>query len=465
MKIFAKKKSYYDDYDYDNYTSRSTSFGWPKSKSKKNKAKTSWYKNSWSNYSYLQINEDDDSSLFVKSPENYVTPSSKDIKNKTHVYKQSSIDTIKELSRVCYFKMIDEKDYISKEYSDYENLNDSFKAIYDEKKSLYDSIFDQFIPGFTPLEQAIAIFLKMKHENYNEYSDSFKKDVKEINFDKHLNFDRIIYSDPILNEQLEYNSLSKERKMDILNIISLIGDLGTQFKVEKEVDEKIVANSQDSVTKIMRDYSQFHMINLYQKMYPNFRSKFLTKDLTVNVPVDRKEKKQMIIIILDYSGSMHEDEKQIWVNAILIDRFKYVIQGEAEVFFSYFVNDPDALKFSHITNKEEVISFWQSFSNYPTGGITEVGDMVVRISNEIEQKRLMNLDIDLSEQRPEILVINDGEDDININEFPYKVNAITLMNYNDQLKDLCTDTGGKLIDVTYNNEITAYSSEGVETIK
>jgi hypothetical protein len=44
---------------------------------------------------------------------------------------------------------------------------------------------------------------------------------------------------------------------------------------------------------------------------------------------------------LDYSGSMNNTPKQIWVNAILIDRFRYVIQGEAEVFFSYFNSRPD----------------------------------------------------------------------------------------------------------------------------
>jgi uncharacterized protein with von Willebrand factor type A (vWA) domain len=49
------------------------------------------------------------------------------------------------------------------------------------------------------------------------------------------------------------------------------------------------------------------------------------------------EKKQKIIILLDYSGSMNNTPKQIWVNAILIDRFRYVIQG-AEVFFILLVD-------------------------------------------------------------------------------------------------------------------------------
>jgi uncharacterized protein with von Willebrand factor type A (vWA) domain len=253
--------------------------------------------------------------------------------------------------------------------------------------------------------------------------------------------------------------------MEIMNKISIIGDLGTQFKVEKEVDEKIVANSDQYVKKIMRDYSQFHMIDLYQKMFPNFKSKFLTKDLTVNVPVDRKEQKQKIIILLDYSGSMDYDEKQIWVNAILIDRFRYVMKGEAEVFFSYFVESTGDLEFHHVTNREEVIEFWQMFSNEPDGGNTEIGDIVNYVSDQvINHRRLHNLDIDLSEEKPEILIINDGQDRVHSEKFPYKVNAISLMQFSEELKDLCVATGGKQVRVEENDVVTAYSKQGEQII-
>ena len=264
-----------------------------------------------------------------------------------------------------------------------------------------------------------------------------------------------------------------------MNKISIIGDLGTQFKVEKEVDEKIVANSDQYSKMIMRDYSQFHMIDLYQKMFPNFKTKFLTKDLTVNVPVDRKEQKQKIIIMLDFSGSMYEDEKQIWVNAILIDRFRYVIKGEAEVFFSYFIHDKKDLKFRHIKDREDVINFWQTFSNDPNGGTTAIGELVEYViflelvfrplveyvaKQVTEEKKLHNLDIDLSEERPEILIINDGQDRVHTDKFPYKVNAISLMQFSDQLKDLCVETNGKQVKVEYGDVVTAYSKQGEQII-
>jgi len=462
MSYFSTKKKshldYLDDFETRSYWKPSSvSYGW-------SKGKRSWSKSAWSSFSYLEENEEE-LDLFVKSPDNYVTPTSKDIKNKTSVWKQTSIDTIKEIARVCYFKMIDKKEYIEEKYSDFDNLSDSDKSLYNQKKPFYDNLFDQFIPGFTPLEQAIAIYLKMQKVQYDENGNPIEKEDDDINMSKGLDFDRELYMDPTINEQLEINDLSKEYKMDIMNKISIIGNLGQQFKVEKEVDEKIVANSDEYLKKVMRDYSQFHMIDLYQKMFPNFRTKFLTKDLIVNVPVDRKEQKQKIIILLDFSGSMNENEKQIWVNAILIDRFRYVIKGEAEVFFSYFVDSADSLNFQHIKNKEDVIKFWKKFSNHPNGGETRIGDMVNKVADEIlTKKRLMNLTVDLSEEKPEILVLNDGQDKVKTNKFPYKTNAISLMGFSDELKNLCIETGGKQVEVEKGNIVSSYSSEGKQLI-
>ena len=442
---------YYGDYYAPSYAPKKKSTGGWKSKY----GGGEWSRSSWSNFSFLVEYADNDDDLFVKDPVNYMTPTAVDIKKKVKTHKQASVDLIKELARVCYFKMIDEQDYISDNFSDHDNLSDEDKGTYATKKQLFDSIYDQFIPGYTPLEQAIAIYLKLK----NSDRDSFEKNEEE-DLTKSLDFDRDLYNDPDINEQLELNELSKHRKMEILNVLSLVGEFGTEFKVEKEISEKIVANSDEFNKMIMRSYDQLTMVDLYQRVLPNFDIKFLTKDLTVNVPVERKEQIQKIIIILDYSGSMDDDEKQIWVNGILIDRFKYVMKGEAEVFFSYFVDDANALEFQHIKNREDVINFWQTFSNEPNGGMTEVGDMVNRIASEISSKKLMNLDIDLSEEMPEILVINDGQDSIHSEKFPYKVNAITLMDSNDDLRDLCLDTKGKLIEVYSNNEVFANSVEG-----
>lgn len=423
------------------------------------------YGGSWDYWgSYFSDPLENNDSLIVKDPENYTTPTSRDIRAKADIWRTGGIDQVKELARVCYFKMIGEKNYFIDKYADFENLDDNTKEQLSSKKELYDSIYNNFIPGFTPLDQAIAIYKKMSEksekQNRPDNNSTDEKMLKEASLD----FDREIYMDPTINEQLELNEWSKNRKISIMNNISIIGDLGTQFKVEKEIDEKIVSNSDIYAKKMMRDYAQIANVDLYQKLFPNFDVKLLTKDLVVNVPVDRKEQKQKIIILLDFSGSMDDSAKQDWVNAILIDRFRYVMKGEAEVFFSYFVDEPDYLSFQHIHDKESVLKFWQTFSNDPDGGGTRVGSMVERVANEINNKKLCNLNIDLSEEKPEILIINDGQDSIDSDKFPYKVNAICLMEDNKQLKKLCIETHGKLVHVNEKNSVVAYSESGKEIV-
>lgn len=415
----------------------------------------------WGSYGYESLDNDDD--LVVKDPVNYTTPTRKEIEQKIDVWKQSSIDQIKELARVCYFKMIEDKDYFKPEYADFSKLSEDNKAAMEQKKEFYDQIFDTYIPGFTPLEQAVAIYKKMQKEATHEQSGDEGEEM-DVMKNCTLDFDRDVYTDPNINDQLELNEISRNRKMSVLDKVSIIGDLGTQFKVEKEIDEKIVSNSDTYAKKMMRDYAQIANVDLYQKLFPNFPVKLLTKDLVVNVPVDRKEQKQKIIIILDFSGSMDEEFKQDWVNAIMIDRLKYVLKGEAEVFFSFFVHDPNSMHFQHIHDRASVMKFWQTFSNDPNGGTTQVGKMVERIASEISQGRLMNLNVDLSQEKPEILVINDGQDHIGTNEFPYKVNAICLEEQNDQLKNLCIATKGKQVHVDMQDHVIAYSEEGEEIV-
>lgn len=51
------------------------------------------------------------------------------------------------------------------------------------------------------------------------------------------------------------------------------------------------------------------------------------------------------------------------------------------------------------------------------------------------------------------------QDSVGSNEFPYKVNAISLMSFSEELKDLCLATEGKQIEITYDLETFAYSKE------
>ena len=443
----------YDDYDY-GYSRRGSTT-----------RRTSYSDWNWGTWGTTNTVEDDDEDIFIKSHPNYFTPSQQDISWKIADYKDDTArnrNTIREFARYFYHRMIDEKDYFKEKYGTPESLDEHEIAALEQKKQQYESLWDKFIPGYTPLEQAIALFNELKRQ-----AEKDGKGMKEMTDEKMserivgMDFHEDVFKDPIFNELLEMQELSRTNKIEVLNMISMIENLGSQFKIEKEITEKRAQNSRLVSKKIMRDYSELHMIDLYQRLMPTFNTKLLTKDLIINTPIQKTEHKQKIIIIIDYSGSMSMPEKQKWVLALMIDRLKYVMKEEAEVFFSFFVNNPNQLKFFHLYNRESVLKFWAQFSTRPNGGDTDIGAMIGKIKEQIEDKhRLCNLGIDLSQEKPEILIINDGQDCIKTTGFVYKTNAITVVDHeNEELKNLCLQNDGKYVYAN-NSQVVTYDKGG-----
>ena len=160
---------YYGSYYAPTYTSKKSVGGW------KSKYSGGWSK-SWSSFSFTKELDDNNDDLFVKDPINYITPTAKEIKKKVTATKQASIDTIKELARVCYLKMIEDTDYIAEKFVAFDTLEEAEQNTYKQKKELYDGIFDSYIPGYTPLEQAISIYLKIRKTLTDEYGDPIDDD-------------------------------------------------------------------------------------------------------------------------------------------------------------------------------------------------------------------------------------------------------------------------------------------------
>ena len=79
-----------------------------------NNIESEYFTNRWSNFYFntVHVLTDKDDQLIVKSPKNYLTPTIAQIKGKVSAYSSDAISTIKELARVCYFKMIEDSDFL-----------------------------------------------------------------------------------------------------------------------------------------------------------------------------------------------------------------------------------------------------------------------------------------------------------------------------------------------------------------
>lgn len=423
----------------------------------------------WSKWS-LDVDEtsNDKPEDFVKPYEGYLTPSDNKIVSKSAYKLRRSddklLDVTRNLSKFFYARILDDKEYISELYEDEEKLDDNQKQIKSFYDGVMDGLWDKFVPGDSPLEKALFVVNNLKDKEKPSLPFNYTAQDEKNTLD--FKIDEEIYFDSDLNELIDLNDFTKKNKTSILDKLSLIKNLDSNFKVEKEISEKFVQNSSIITQKIMRDYSDIFKADLYQRALPNFNYKFATKSMTINQPVDRAEKKQKIIMLVDYSGSMNQDNKQQWVCAFILDRLKYVIKEECEIIFSYFLtlgNMDRTFKFHHIVDKPSAIKFWRQFSTQPNGGDTELGLIVDAIGQEIaengEFERFFNIKgLDITKDRPEILAIADGQDSVKSKKFNYKTNAISLIDRsNEELKKLCLHNKGTYVYIDVKDNVTSYN--------
>lgn len=460
-----KKNSRFDDDDRFGSNSRSYYGGFNRNSG----YYSNWYnssssKNYWSSFNW-GTDDDDNDNLVISEHGNYITPKESEIRLKSSDYRlhtKENIKLTKNLARYFYHQLVESTDIWVEGCKDPENVDPKFQHDYNIYKGVAEALKSIQVYGNSPLDKAVHVLKEILYQQDSKRDGKSKVNSSDLSegLEESLftgDFNDETLSDPIFNELSDLNSFTKKFKSDILRKISLVKNFGSEFKVEKEIEEKIVTNSSIIVKKKLRDFSQIINVELYQRLLPNFHAKLVTKDLVINAPVDRTEHKQKIIMLVDFSGSMHMDEKQKWVCAVLMERLKYVMKEECEIFFSFFVHRTDQLKFIHLFDKKSAINFWRSFSTEPNGGDTYLGDMVNYINKSInEEKRLCNLDVDISQEKIEILAINDGQDSVKTSEFSYKTNAISLMQMNDELKNLCIKNNGKYIYVDSQDVITSF---------
>lgn len=433
------------------------------------------HNNYYNNWSIPAKEDPEEDLLFVKEHKYYWTPSDYLInpRLKERGLKPDNLVIVKELARFFYYKMVRDKNYIKDEYDSYlynstenENLENeeekeevletttlaNEEEIY-QKIAFYEKLWNTYIPGYTPLEKSINILSLLEKEQKDKGENDSKKLTSVENLSKVIKNlpEEKKFSDPELNELMKNRKELKDftQQVPFLKKISLVDAFGKTFEISKTTIKKRVFNSEKFENKKMVEYSDLVNSPLYQRILPTFKVKLLTKDLVVNMPIESKESKQKIIVLVDFSGSMNSHYKQNWVLAILADRLAYCMREECEIFFSYFLTSYELgkdFKFVHIYNKKTAEDFFKNFNVSPNGGDTEVGVVIDRIRDEIEtKKKLFNLNVDLSVEKPEILVINDGNDSVKIKDFTWKTNAITISQQNEELKSMCEKNKGAYI--------------------
>lgn len=208
--------------------------------------------------------------------------------------------------------------------------------------------------------------------------------------------------------------------------------MGTHLDKKKERNN----NSNTKEKRQMENHNQITKINKASMAMDTFDDKFVKKELSVKEKVKPKEKKQILYMLLDDSGSMCCLVKQTYVRAVLLNRLESVVQGKSELVFANYVSSRYNIK--HVNDEKTSQEIYREISlRRPGGGGTYIGSVLQETIDEIHDKK--------DYHDPEIMIVCDGDDHVDASSLDYKgvrINVVILGTTNDGLKKVAEQSGG-----------------------
>lgn len=173
------------------------------------------------------------------------------------------------------------------------------------------------------------------------------------------------------------------------------------------------------------------------EVYRTFR--IVTHAAQVRERVRREEKKQLLYMIIDCSGSMSNGQRIGKAGGVLMNRLKAVVEGEAEIFIRFF--DSKLYEEHHAGTAKEAKDLIHQFTekNF-SGGSTNISGCAMEA-----QKRIEEIAKEKNLARPELVVVSDGEDNISLTTESLhgtKLHAFVVERSNTALTELAIKTGG-----------------------
>lgn len=171
----------------------------------------------------------------------------------------------------------------------------------------------------------------------------------------------------------------------------------------------------------------------------------ISGQLQVRERVTRQDRKQVIFILVDGSGSMRSGHRHYKASGVVMNRIKAVIAGDAEGYLAVF--DDKMYDPSHAATPEEAKDLMKKFmgKNF-SGGSTNIAAAIKAAHDFIQEEMKKRDDI----YRPEIVVLTDDDSSISSlkkSDIPgTKVHGFAMETRNKSLVEFCKSTGGVGID-------------------
>lgn len=215
----------------------------------------------------------------------------------------------------------------------------------------------------------------------------------------------------------------------------------TKFKVSKSV--KFIPDPEGDEVRNRQIKSLNELNRLVKKefalpkRYLNYR--LISHQSPVRERVKREEKKQLLYLLVDCSGSMDNGQRVAKAGGVVFNRLKAVVEGEAELYLRFF--DGGLYEEKFVGSEKEAKDLMKVVQNNNYSGGSTSFDTAIRGALE----RIEEILKEGKSDRPQIVIITDGDDRFSITEKEFKgtiLHSFLVDNDNESLRQLAEKTGG-----------------------
>lgn len=231
------------------------------------------------------------------------------------------------------------------------------------------------------------------------------------------------------------------RGKDIMLTISRNLDKLTRMRVTRQKKLEPDPEGNERRQRPMEHFGELSQISQSAWALPRGYRNYLavTKQLPVRERVTRVERKQLLYVICDCSGSMSQNPRLFKAGGIVMNRLKAVIDGDAELWFRFF--DTELKQRHEARTPDEARELIKMIGRgNSSGGGTAIVDCVRAAVADI--KELATDD----HWRPELVVITDGDDDcssLRLTELSgVRLHTFVVENKNEALCRIAQASGG-----------------------
>jgi hypothetical protein len=362
-------------------------------------------------------------------------------------------------------KEIDYIDYTNKEIPVPKWVPENYKEkfIYETKQRLssYRQLIKQIdwpsIKGYTPLEKAVTALTLMQANNNEKLGEeglSGKVGGRGASTAKGINMLNDSLTNVLPNNEffnpsdsegdgLKDIDLLKMNREDLAAIqkLSIVKQM-SHLKIPTKITKRVSPKGKPEITSIKNKKHLVRKATHAERIFGQniFNLRFVEGSLKIKTKIESEKGKQLLIALIDDSGSMSSLFKQSLVKALLYNWFDAVCSGKAELLVAMF--ETTVYKHTRLTSREDCDRFLKQFSS-PHGGGTDVCGAIKHANQSIKELKFGDLVLSGEFSKAQTLVINDGQDVIDTSYTPeIKTHAIVIGQNNNDLKNLVERSNG-----------------------